>query len=151
MKKVHAVSSGTYSDYRVHALFRRKRDAEAAIVELAGTPDFYSGGSLRVEAFHLFDKGEPLVPVPWRMYRVTVWDDGTTSDVVESNEAKWPWEFEAGRRVDVRFVRAPVHQGKGGRLEVYGTDLPAVGQVFSDNRAQVLAAVATTGRAVLEG
>jgi len=148
MKKVHAVSSGTYSDYRVHALFHSESDAEKARAQLAGSEDFY-GGSARVESFHLFDEGEPVVPVPWRMVRVNIWDDGTTGDVDEANEMKWPWEFEAGRRVDVRWVRAPVHQGKGGRLEVYGTDLQAIGQSFSDNRAQVLASVATTGRAQL--
>jgi len=149
MKKVHAVSSGTYSDYRVHALFRRKRDAEAAIIQLAGSEDFYSSGSLRVESFHLFDKGEPVVPVPWHALRVNIWDDGRTGEVEERNEAKWPWEFEATIQVDVRWVRAPIHKNEGGRLEVYGTDLQAVGQVFSDNRAQVLAAVALTGRATL--
>src|SRR5207253_3337328 len=73
---------------------------------------------------------------------VQVWDDGTTSDQVEQVRTEWPFDMlwpERNRPVGWRWVRAPIHNGRGGRLEVWGTSKGRVDKVFSERRAQLLA------------
>ena len=147
--KVWALSSGSYSDYRVLSVYPTKKEAEAA-AEILNTS---AGYEFFAEALPTFT-GEPQRVVIYGLH-CNIWDDGRrkVDNIWASSGAyaepeqvadrvEWdvdPLYPERVRRVSVRWVRAPIHRGLGGRLEVYGTDSEAVRKAFGDNRAALLA------------
>lgn len=139
---VYAVTTGSYSDYRVHAVCRTKAGAE----RLAGRM------RADVDGWHTDADTIPLPVVDPEIEQVVtlslsenLWDDGTTSDVRDGQRTEWPFIPMQFPKQGWRWVRAPVHQGKGGRLEVWGTDHEAVRRVFSDKRAEIRATPALSG------
>lgn len=146
---VWALSKGEYSDYSVVAIFATKRQAEAAQREAKNQPVEF-GDDYRVESFPFFaeDASPPMVVTRYERH-VDIMDDGSTGKERNSSHREWEFDqlYRCGRRPSVRFVRAPVHHDKGGRLEVRGTDEQAVAQAFSDNLARIRANVDLTGRA----
>lgn len=143
---VWLVSSGSYSDYSVHAAFTTKELAEeTASVFNAATDSWHD---YFVEERPLLSRPGEMVTT-WRA-SVNIWDDGTTSDMREVSARVEP-EVNLLYPEDAvparwRWVRAPVHQGKGGRLEVSGVDLERVRRVFGDKRAEILATPALARR-----
>ena len=145
--KVWALSSGSYSDYRVLAVYPTKKEAEAAaeILNTSGGYEFFA------EALPTFT-GEPQRIVIYGLH-CDIRDDGRrkVGDIWTSSGAhaepeqvadrvEWdvnPLYPERLRRVSVRWVRYIADWG--GRLEVYGTDAEAVRKAFGDNRAALLA------------
>ncbi len=137
--KAYAVVSGSYSDYTVHAIFTNRLAALEAAVQ-HGQDDTYSAAD--VEDIVLYED----VPEKETIYRMiqTIWDDGRVQDDLrQDSDTRLPWNtwYDAPRdgRPKVRYVRAPMHKDKGGRLEVFGRDEQAVKQAFSDRKAQILA------------
>lgn len=127
-----AVSSGEYSDYRVSFLCETEADANATIEKLGwGDAGFFT------EEFVVCDASVEQTEHLEMM--VQVWDDGTTTDEQSWTEDKWPWYPNARAACAWRWVRAPVHKGKGGRLEAWGYDHERVRKVFSEKRARLLA------------
>lgn len=93
-----------------------------------------------VESLPYFDRSPERIEVHER--QENVWDDGTTSDLSVRVKVEWEHDMLYPERIAPvlwRWVRAPMHKGKGGRLEVYGTDPERVARVFSDRRAHLLA------------
>lgn len=137
-KKIWALSSGVYSDYTVHALFTTKELAEQAAEVHRGHED-YRYEEPRVEEFYLYEEIPERVTI--YKYQTNIWDDGTETDVRQNFETGFPWQhWRAVVRVRSRYVRAPFHNDRGGRLEVWGTDEKAVAKTFSDKRAMIMAA-----------
>jgi hypothetical protein len=68
---------------------------------------------------------------------VELWDNGTVEDGREHTRDEW--DYEAAPPVKWRWVRAPFHDNKGGRLDVEGADHKRVRKVFSEQRARLLA------------
>lgn len=137
MPDLWVISTGEYSDYRVLAAFANKELAEDAARMRA--PDGWRD-EYRVETLPYFEDKPKLVTL--HLHNVEVWDDGTTSDPVIRERTEVEFDMLYGhykRPVGWRWVRAPIHQGKGGRLEVYGTSRQRVAKVFSDTRARLLA------------
>lgn len=133
-KSVWVVSSGSYSDYRVHCAAPSKKAAQAIVVALNGdeTCNYF------IEQVPVIDKAEKVT-----IYGVEaiITDDGTVrEESVDRDEWNvdplYPWRL---RPVTVRWVRAPIYHGRAGRLEVYGTDEERVRKTYSDMRAQLLA------------
>jgi hypothetical protein len=57
MKKIYAVSSGSYSDYRVDLIFTdRKKSEEYCSIENSSFDHIYYDDKFRVEEFYLVDK-----------------------------------------------------------------------------------------------
>lgn len=143
---VWGLTTGSYSDYQVRALFTTRELAEQA-VEAHNATDRYSWDGASVEAFTFYDYVPEQVTV-WT-YVVTIWEKGANKGKVAGedlrSETDYPWKFHYDetptRRPQVQFIRAPVHRGLGGRLVVRGTDEQAVKQAFSDNKARILAGV----------
>lgn len=141
-EQVWAVTAGSYSDYRVVAVFESKQDAEAFIETakaIGGEYEYARPEAMEPLAF--FPAGQaPERRVSYRHW-IVVWDDGTTTDEREMQDEAW--EFDSmhytGDRPRVRFNRAPIYKGIGGQLEVEGGDKAAVDKAFSDNLAQRLA------------
>lgn len=135
--KLYALTHGCYSDYRVDALFTTEAKAkEAASI---------TGGE--TSAFLVYDE----VPAKQTSYliQIEVRDDGTHGEPDLRVETDWPWDMWKPPVTPprVRFVRAPVHKDKGGRLEVHGASERAVRKVASDHLAQLLVHAAQTGKA----
>lgn len=131
------VESGEYSDHRVLCVCRTKKQAQEIADALNANKSGY------------YDAYVGTLPIATGVNYVTtytmqcnVWDDGTTTETSESVRTEldidmlWP---ERERPVGWRWVRAPIHNGRGGRLEVFGTDHEAVRRTFSDRRAQLIA------------
>lgn len=132
------VSAGDYSDYKVMCICDSKKRAETVAMLYNADRETYS--TARVEQLP-FVNADP-VQVTSYLIRENIWDDGTTSEKRQTARKQWP--FDALYPEDLvpsawRWVRAPIHNGKGGRLEVRGVDLSRVRRTFSDKRAQLKA------------
>lgn len=134
--QVWLVSSGTYSDYRVHCAAPSKKSAKDIVTTLNEADEW-------TKYF-----AEP-VPVIEKAERITVYgleavieDAGTVREESVRDRDEWnvePLYPDRLRPVTVRWVRAPCYNGRAGRLEVYGTDRERVRKTFSDVKAQLLA------------
>lgn len=140
-RTVWALTSGSYSDYGIEAIFTTEK---AALAASKLKEDEYDWHDYNVESFILYDE----VPEEVTLYEmVEVIVDGSPSYVSTTkvtSKTKYPWMFLWGTpraRPHVRYVRAPVYKGKAGRLEVHGNDKQAVQQAFSDQRGVILDAL----------
>lgn len=136
-KGMWAVSSGSYSDYRVMAVCDSKQRAEKAASVLNSEGGY---GEAFAEEIRYLDHD----PKQYTIHSINenLWDNGTSSEHHESQRTEWEHDLmfpEHVRPVGWRWVRAPMHDNKGGRLEVYGTSLKRVQKVFSDKTAEIRA------------
>ena len=135
-KMVWVVSSGSYSDYRVHCAAPSKKAAQEIVDELDAATDKWT--KYFVEQIPVIEKAE----------RVTVYgieaiisDAGTVRKESVRDRDEWnvnPLLPHRLRPVTVRWVRAPIYNGQTGRLEVYGTDRELVGTTFSTMKARLV-------------
>lgn len=137
VQQVWAVSSGSYSDYRVLCVCPSEADAETVASKLRGEKDGWHRDA-DVEEFVMVT-GD-VEQTPFLRLSTTLWDDGTESLVNEVVQREWPF----GSIYDIapmtwRWVRAPMHQHRGGRLDVSGTDFDLVRRTYSEKRAQLIA------------
>ena len=132
---VWIVSSGSYSDYRVHCAAPSKRGAREIVAALNGAderPRYF------VERLPVIEKAERITVYG---FEAVIEDAGTVRNSVLHRD-EWnvnPLYPQRLRPVTVRWVRAPIYHGRAGRLEVYGTDRERVGKTFSDMKAQLVA------------
>lgn len=136
-KQVWTVESGQYSDHKVMCVTRTKREADAIAKLYNQDSDGYRDAYVSTL---------PLISEPERVtthqMQEDLYDDGTSAHYVETSRVEWEFDMlwpEYNRPVTWRWVRAPVHGGRGGRLEVFGTDQESVRRTFSDRRAQLVA------------
>ena len=134
-KSVWVVSSGSYSDYRVHCAAPSKEAAKAIVVALNGdeTCNYF------IEQVPVIDKAEKV-----NVYgmEAVISDRGNLSGETTSERSEWnvdPLFPERMHPVTIRWVRAPCYYGTAGRLEVYGTDRELVREAFASTKAQLLA------------
>lgn len=133
---IYAVSSGSYSDYRVLCVCPTKADAEVVAAKLRGD----KGGwryDADVEEFVMVTADVEKVPL--LIMSTTLWDDGRESEVSERIEHEWPFDsIHDVIPMSWRWVRAPMHHGRGGRLDLAGTDHALVRKTYADKRAEIL-------------
>lgn len=132
---VWVVSSGSYSDYRVHCAAPSKKAAQGIVDALNGDETY----NYFIEQVPVIDKAEKVT-----IYGVEaiVTDNGTVREESVRDRDEWnvdPLYPQRLRPVTVRWVRAPIYHGRAGRLEVYGLDEERVRKTYSDMRAQLLA------------
>lgn len=135
MASLWAVSKGSYSLYRILCVCDSKERAEriASLPKKDGWDD-----DRGVEEMIFLDRD----PVTVTSYCMTeeLFDDGTTRAFREDISTEWEFDMlysERNRPVGWRWVRAPYIRDRGGRLEVFGTDLERVRKVFSDRKAML--------------
>lgn len=135
---MYTVERGAYGDHRVMLVCKTKRQATAIAKAYNADPDSW-GEDAYVGSLPIMATAEKVT-----VYGLLceVWDDGTVT--TEREHIKTEFTFDMlnalyNQPVTWRWVRAPVHRNKGGRLEVHGTDLERVRRVYSDRRAQLLA------------
>lgn len=132
--QTYAVASGEYSDYRILAVCTDESTAEAWAAALREDPETWHSDA-RVE---LVDEISPGV-APFRFsavdLRQELRDDGSESPPAITEETCLAVGSLYGvppLRPLVRFVRAPCHDGKGGRLEIRGRTRAGVLKVYGD-------------------
>jgi hypothetical protein len=134
VKQMWVVVSGHYSDKSVHCVCDTQERAEL----IAATPMGDGLDAYRAEPLLFMDRDPALVLIYSQSGEVR--DDGTTSEARTSLRSSWDFdEFfpRAHAQGLVEWRRGPVHDGRGGRLEVHGTDLEGVRATFSDLVAQL--------------
>lgn len=136
MDYIYGVTTGSYSSYRVLCLVGSKKEAEVLARRMRAVEDGWHKDA-NVESFVRVDPDIEQVLV--LKMRVNLWDDGTRTDYDSHVLAEWPFDPMSNeiRAMQWRWVRAPVHKNKGGRLEVEGTDHELVKKTFSEKRAQL--------------
>jgi hypothetical protein len=132
---VWVVSSGSYSDYRVHCAAPSKKAAQEIVDALNGADEWIK---YFVERVPVIEKAERVT-----IYGVEaiITDAGTVREESVRDRDEWnvdPLYPERLRPVTVRWVRAPIYNGQAGRLEVYGTDRELVGTTFSTMKARLV-------------
>lgn len=147
-KIVWAVTSGSYSDYRVRALFEDEATAKSVV---ATQKDHYDWSLDGIEGLVFYPAGEVPSQVPCHYMQVEIWDDGHLSNERAESQNRWDWDEveDFPVRPKVRWVRPPIQSDKGGRLEVRGRDLQGVQQAFSDCRARIIVTAEQTGKATI--
>lgn len=138
MKTIHAIASGSYSDYTVHAVTTNKRTAETwakALRRGGESSDPYPRSDARVEEIYLLGPDEkPFMQTTWTAM-VELWDDGREDKPRVSSLAEYVIDTLWGTppaRPQVRKVRAPMHRNLGGRLEIRGRSERAVRKVLGE-------------------
>jgi len=134
--RVWIVSSGTYSDYRVHCAAPSKQ-AAYDIVDALNASDKWA--EYFVEQVPVFEKAERFTVYG---LEAVILDDGTVKAEAVFDREEWnvnPLHPERLQPVTVRWVRAPVYKDRAGRLEVYGLDQGLVRKTFSDMKARLVA------------
>lgn len=138
-KTIHVVSSGSYSDYSVICACPTIEHAEMVAEALRNDTDGWHRDA-QVEELPLVDYEPRKVTVHHRM--ADVWDNGTTDKEKVSVRREWPFDSYLDNPIATvawHWWRAPMHHGRGGRLEVWGTSEKSVAKVFGEKRAQALA------------
>lgn len=136
-KEITAVSCGSYSDYRVLALFEDADDAKEWAKAIAEDRDAWKSDAAP-ENFVLVPKGT-------KPFKVTTY--GRNADLMDNGEivndrpySCTEWAIEGvyempTKRPKVRYVRAPCHDNAGGRLEVSASSEAVVDKAFNDRVA----------------
>lgn len=135
--EIWVLSRGSYSSYRVMCACASKKDAETLAAR-------YNADGGYDEAFveSILMVASDVSKVEVLHLHAELWDNGQETKHDPRVEVQWPFDDHTGLAatpVFWRWVRAPVHGGAGGRLEVGGTDHERVRKVFSDMRAEILA------------
>ena len=136
MKTVWVISSGSYSDYQVHAVVKGKRKDAEALARRANVGRQWD--QYEIERLPVVEADVQQVEI--LTLTTTLWDNGKESERGGHTRIEWPFDATYGTpAVSWRWVRAPIYNNCGGRLDVYGTDHERVRRVFSDRRAQLMA------------
>jgi hypothetical protein len=131
---VYVISSGEYSDYSVLCACPSKEDAETLVSRMNAAGGSPYRGDCVVEELAMLPADAQQVEI--LHMSVTLWDDGRQADEHQHRQVEWPLGYYVPVRW--RWVRAPMHRDKGGRLEVSGTDHERVRKVYGDRRALLL-------------
>lgn len=133
---IWVVSTGEYSDYRVMCACPTKADANAVMKKYNESGDNWSDA--RVEQLPVVEASVEQIDV--LTMEITIQDDDSLRDRGQRIRTEWPFDsLYPHSPVTWRWVRAPIHRGQAGRLEVSGTDHTRVRRVFSDKQAELLA------------
>ena len=131
---MYAIVSGEYSDYQVHCVCPTKEDAEDIVARANVDKSPYY--AYRVEEMPVCDRS--IQQVVTLQLQTTIWDNGEETDTRENTYIEWPFDTMYGAPViRWRWVRAPMHHGEGGWLEVMGTDHERVRKVYGELRARL--------------
>lgn len=136
IKQLYTVESGEYSDNAIHAVFDDKTTAEAWAKAYREYEDSFASDA-EVRTIPFVSSGvEPYTRTIHSIHQ-TVFDDGSLDE-----KREWPITSLAPSVMDyprlmARYVRAPIYNGKGGRIEVRGEDLDKVRNTFAGKVAAV--------------
>lgn len=141
---VYVLASGAYSDREWHAVFTTEEAAQEALLASAASSGYRSKHDYRIEEHTLYTScPEPVTVHRWSS---VILDDGSCEPTRKLADIELPWDHLWGvpRATLIRYVRAPIYRGHGGRLEVRGRDFEEVERAHADT-LEKLRATARTG------
>ena len=128
------LSRGSYSDYRVLCVCPSKEEAIALRDRVNGSRTSWE--RVDVEELLLVDSAAQMVSVLTMSQVVGIKSGDLDGGPHERIDVLWPFDTVYPlRAVSWRWVRAPMYDGKAGRLKVRGYDHERVRRVFSDRLA----------------
>jgi len=135
MTKVYAVNSGSYSDYRVNAIFSTKELAEEFMQFIPD--DDYNG----IEEYELDSKEPDLIRRGYSLWVIHMLKDGTTERVEKREIGIWS-VGNVGHSIWER-TKAPAYKGKG-ILDILTSTVWAKTEeqaikIVNEHRAQMIA------------
>lgn len=128
MRTVHALTSGSYSDFRVHAVFEREEDAQAAVD--AGAGDDH-------QPLTVFGPGgQPRRTVIYRAYAaVGLLSHAQNAEPRVVPQVTWIYDGSSPQRPQLRESSTTVHLD----LNAEGEDREAALKVVADRYARLVA------------
>lgn len=150
--KIPVITVGSFDDYRILvAVDGTLEDARLLASRLRGSGRYSDANE---EELLVVKADIPQVEV--LKVSTTIWDDGQVDEAQPRVSVQWPWERynsddELIAAAEWRWVRAPMHMGKGGRLDVEGTDHALVRQVLAEEAERILANRALSERTSAKG
>lgn len=142
MKRVWGLTSGSYSDWTVHALFETEADAQAAADAYTKASDYGDG---EIQEFVYYEAGETPRRIVWFTCYQTLSDSGEirTDGKIARREA---WEYNQDEtfskrpKVEIKYTPkdpSPARAWVGYyNISIVGSDRAAVAKTWSDLRAQ---------------
>lgn len=136
------VTHGSYSDYSVDLVTFSRRHAERVAKAMSAPMDKYGTGDLypeehSVEEVACLPEGKmPKRRVSYSMMAELM--DGKVVREWSNSYSRWEHEGEygvgiiTGKRPRVVIVKAPMHGGKGARIEITGNDSKLVEKSYQD-------------------
>jgi hypothetical protein len=126
------ITSGSYSDYRVHAVCSdrntAKQWAEAATKFELDRNEHTN--PYCIEEVQEIETGSTPEPVTTCTIHADLLDSGYVSNYREFSRQKF---FEEKlSRPRTRYIRAPIYKDKGRRIEITGSSLEAIRKVYSE-------------------
>lgn len=133
---VHLVSRGAYDDYAPVLACPTAKDA-TSIADRLNRYERSTGDGYFTEELPVLTARD-LAQVDVYVRSVDVFDDGRTRNQPVRVDETWTFDVRA---VDCawRWVRPPAMEGRGGRLDVWGTDQRAVAWALKDVLARLQA------------
>lgn len=138
-ESVWIISSGEYSDYSVLAVVKGGKKAAKSLAARANAHgSTYT--EYRVEELPVVDADVERVEILTLTAEIRDAGPSVKEERDPYYRVEWPFDALYGApSVSWRWVRAPIHQGRGGRLEVHGVDHERVRKVYSERKAMLLA------------
>jgi hypothetical protein len=137
LREIFTVEAGCYSDHAVLGVFSDEATAAQWCEAIKTDPDGWHRDAW-VGRILLVESGVKPTKVTRWMQHVELWDDGRTETKGPQSQTEYAiatlWGLPP-KRPKVRYVRAPVHNDKGGRLEVVGDSERVVVKVVSERIA----------------
>jgi hypothetical protein len=141
MKKIYAVSSGDYSDYRVNALFSSKKLAEE-FIEVMQKDNLYGGDYYGIEEYELDPPTVDLIKRGYSVWSVLMLQDGTVERTHKTDNDKYDVSNAGFCRIWER-TKAPAFKGKGIpdalNMKVWAKTEQAAIKIVNEKRAQMIA------------
>ena len=142
---LHIVTSGSYSDYRIHCICPTQTDAET-IAQRANSTAKYTDYETAEIPVH----DATVQRIIHLIMRTTIHDNGTETETGETERIEWPFD-KSGPEFVWSWNRGSRHKGTGGTLYVYGYDNERVRKTYSDQRAALLSDPAYRQRQHMNG
>ena len=142
------LSSGEYSDYRVHAVFERQSAAEAAAKEFSKDYEIY-----RAEEVKVYPDGyEPEWVTTYRVHETFLPDGLTTGAVWQTYvEPEFNMWFPESLTKRPKVTEREIYNPPGSLwLIVCGSDETAVRKVYTERKASIAVRLDQTGQVTNE-
>lgn len=135
MRKVWPVSTGSYSDWNIHALYESKELANQAAEKLSKEGGWIFSDAMVDKPLMVSDQLPVALPV--LTLRCRIYENGTVEE--GEPEIENDWDFQDGE--DLTSQRWGWYtEGHWGMLSVVGRDHDRVRKVYSDRKAEIVGA-----------
>jgi hypothetical protein len=142
MKMIYAVSEGSYSDYRVSAIFSTKEKAQEFIDTMKKQSDSEYDDYNDIEEYQLDPPVADLLGRGYSVYRVLMLKNGNVERVERTDNGSYDISSAGQSRIWER-TKASAYHGKNVEdaldMKVWARDEKAAVKIVNEKRAQMIA------------